>query len=78
VCDLAGIDGVRLHDLRHSYASLAISAGVPPKVVGGLLGHSAIATTNRYAHLYDDDLRTVAGKVSTLIEGGRRDGSEGR
>ena len=43
----AGLDGVRIHDLRHSYASLAISAGVPLTVVGGLLGHAVPATTAR-------------------------------
>jgi integrase len=75
----AGLKGVRIHDLRHSFASLAISAGVPLKVVGGLLGHSAVATTNRYAHLYDDDLRTAADKVSALIEGnGRRSDDQAR
>jgi site-specific recombinase XerD len=63
---------VRIHDLRHSYASLAISVGVPLKVVGDLLGHSAIATTNRYAHLYDDDLKIAVGKVSAVIQGERR------
>jgi integrase len=68
----AGLQGVRIHDLRHSYASLAISVGVPLKVVGALLGHSAIATTNRYAHLYDDDLKIAVGKVSAVIQGERR------
>lgn len=70
VCGLAGLRSVRLHDLRHSYASLAISAGVPLQVVGGLLGHSSQQTTRRYAHLFDDDLRTAAGKVNAMIEGG--------
>lgn len=70
----AVLDGVRVHDLRHTYASLAVSSGVPLKVLGGLLGHSAIATTNRYAHLYEDDLRAAAGAVSARIESKREGG----
>ena len=66
---MAGLDGVRIHDLRHTYASMAISGGVPLKTIGGLLGHSAIATTNRYAHLYDSDLADAVGKVDALIDG---------
>ena len=69
VAKAAGLEGVRIHDLRHTYASLAISSGVPLKVVGGLLGHASITTTNRYLHLYDDDLQAAVGKVSAMIEG---------
>ena len=48
----AGIDtGVRLHDLRHTYASLLVGSGVPLYTVRSLLGHSHISTTERYAHL---------------------------
>jgi len=64
-----GLAGVRVHDCRHTYASLAISAGVPLQVVGGLLGHSAPRTTAKYAHLYDDDLRSAVGRVSALVTG---------
>ena len=47
----AGLDDVRLHDLRHSYASLAAGRGVSLQMIGKLLGHKVAATTLRYAHL---------------------------
>jgi integrase len=54
-------DGVRLHDLRHTCASLAISAGANVKVVQRLLGHkTAVLTLDRYGHLFPDDLDAVA------------------
>jgi integrase len=56
-----GADGVRLHDLRHTCASLAISSGANVKVVQRLLGHkTAILTLDRYGHLFPDDLDAVA------------------
>ena len=56
-----GCDGVRLHDLRHTCASLAISAGANVKVVQRLLGHkTAVLTLDRYGHLLPDDLDAVA------------------
>jgi integrase len=56
-----GCDGVRLHDLRHTCASLAISTGANVKVVQKLLGHkSAVLTLDRYGHLFPDDLDAVA------------------
>jgi integrase len=52
---------VRLHDLRHTRASLAISAGANVKVVQRLLGHkTAVLTLDRYGHLFPDDLDAVA------------------
>lgn len=58
---VGGIDGVRLHDLRHTCASLAISAGANVKVVQKLLGHkTAVLTLDRYGHLFPDDLDAVA------------------
>jgi integrase len=62
-------DGVRIHDLRHSFASLALHAGASLPLIGKLLGHSNVRTTARYSHLLDSDLRAVAGKVNALIEG---------
>jgi len=50
----AGLDDVRLHDLRHSYASLAASKGISLQMIGMLLGHKVPATTARYAHLARD------------------------
>jgi integrase len=56
-----GCEGVRLHDLRHTCASLAISAGANVKVVQRLLGHkTAVLTLDRYGHLFPDDLDAVA------------------
>jgi integrase len=56
----AGIEDVRIHDLRHTSASLMLSAGVPLDVVGRVLGHTQAQTTLRYAHLTDE-----AGKAAT-------------
>ena len=56
-----GCDGVRLHDLRHTCASLAIRSGANVKVVQKLLGHkTAVLTLDRYGHLFPDDLDAVA------------------
>lgn len=57
---LAGLDSVRIHDLRHTYASNAVSSGMPIQMVGRLLGHTQLQTTMRYAHLADDPVRRAA------------------
>ena len=57
---LAGLENVRIHDLRHTYASNAVSAGMPIQMVGRLLGHTQLQTTMRYAHLADDPVRRAA------------------
>ncbi len=57
MCREAGLEGVRLHDLRHTYASSLVSGGVSLHIVGRLLGHTQPQTTARYAHLDDDALR---------------------
>jgi integrase len=56
----AELSDVRIHDLRHTYASNAVSSGMPIQMVGRLLGHSQIQTTMRYAHLADDPVRRAA------------------
>jgi integrase len=63
----AGLDEVRIHDLRHSFASVGASSGTPLFVIGGILGHKATATTDRYAHLQDDPARTAADSISNSI-----------
>lgn len=68
VCNQAGLRDVRLHDLRHTFASLAASSGQSLLIVGSLLGHSTAQTTQRYAHLYDDPLRTAAEAVSLSLK----------
>lgn len=56
----AGLDDVRIHDLRHTYASNAVANGMPIQMVGKLLGHTQIQTTMRYAHLADDPVLRAA------------------
>ena len=63
----AGLEDVRLHDLRHSYASRALALGETLPAIGRLLGHSRVETTARYAHLADDSVRQVAIRVSGSI-----------
>lgn len=64
---LAGLDDVRLHDLRHSYAAVGVSGGHSMPIVGRLLGHTQSATTERYAHLADDPVSRAAGRISDEI-----------
>src|ERR1700722_8730468 len=53
----AKLTGVRIHDLRHTYASHLVSSGLSLSIVGKLLGHTQVSTTQRYAHLADEPLR---------------------
>lgn len=70
LCKAAGIEGVRLHDLRHTYASVLASAGLSLPVIGALLGHTQPGTTARYAHLFDDPLRAATERVGVIVTGG--------
>ena len=63
----AGLEDVRLHDLRHSYASTAVASGDSLYLVGKVLGHQQASTTQRYAHLSDDPLRDVADRTARQI-----------
>ena len=63
----ACIEGVRLHDLRHTHASHAVMNGVPMPVVARLLGHSDVRTTLRYAHLGDREIEEAAERVGQSI-----------
>jgi integrase len=67
ICREAGIVGLRIHDLRHSFAAQLASAGVGLHVVGGLLGHTQPGTTSRYAHLFDDTLRAATERVGAVL-----------
>ncbi|MFM9863444.1 MAG: tyrosine-type recombinase/integrase [Micropepsaceae bacterium] len=63
----ADLDGVRLHDLRHSFASIAAANGASLPMIGKLLGHKSTATTARYAHLLDEQLREIANSVARMV-----------
>ena len=63
----AGIKDVRLHDLRHNYASHAVMNGVPVPVVSRLLGHSSVRMTLRYIHLGDRDIRAAAERIGEAM-----------
>src|SRR5204862_2158177 len=63
----AGLIGVRLHDLRHSFASIGAAGGLSLPIIGALLGHKHPATTARYAHLSADPLRAANDAVGARI-----------
>jgi integrase len=69
VCVAANIRGARVHDLRHTYASVLASAGLSLPIIGALLGHTTATTTHRYAHLFDDPLRAAADRANAIITG---------
>jgi integrase len=62
---------VRIHDLRHSYASHLVSNGVSLHIVGKLLGHTQAATTMRYAHLQDETLRAATNRFGEIFTEGK-------
>lgn len=68
VITAAGIEDCRIHDLRHSYASFAVSSGSTLAEIGGQLGHRSAQTTSRYAHLFDDPVRRSAENAARFIE----------
>jgi integrase len=63
----AVLGDVRLHDLRHTYASFLASSGHSLLTIGKMLGHTQAQTTSRYAHLFDDPLREAAESVATAM-----------
>lgn len=68
VRERAGLDDVRLHDLRHSFASVAVSGGASLPMVGALLGHTQPQTTARYAHLADSPVTELNDSIGDAIE----------
>ena len=64
---VAGLEDVRLHDLRHSHASVAAAQGIPLAVISRVLGHKRSSTTERYAHLCDDPVRASTAAVGESI-----------
>jgi integrase len=67
ICKEARLQSVRIHDLRHTYASHLVSRGVSLPMVGKLLGHTQPQTTARYAHLADNPLREAANLFPTVL-----------
>lgn len=63
----ADLPGVRIHDLRHTYASNAVMSGLSIPLLGKILGHTQIQTTMRYAHIADEPVREAADKVSQQL-----------
>ena len=66
-CEAAELEGVRVHDLRHSFASFAVADGASLFLVGKLLGHASARTAERYAHLSGDPLQDVASAIGKKL-----------
>jgi integrase len=69
ICKAAGITGLRVHDIRHSFASQLVSGGASLPLIGSLLGHSNPTTTHRYSHLFDEPQRAAVERVGAIITG---------
>jgi integrase len=67
VCKAAGLYGVRLHDLRHSFASVGAGASLGLPIIGRLLGHTQPSTTQRYAYLDADPMRRAVETIGSTI-----------
>lgn len=79
LCERAGLEGVTLHVLRHSFAATAAEMGFSELTIAGLLGHTVASITGRYAHVPDNALISAADRVSTRIAAaldGRQDSGE--
>lgn len=74
---MARLEDVRMHDLRHGFASIAVADGSSLYLVGKVLGHSQAATTQRYAHLQLDPVRAVADRTSRKLAGALKGGGMG-
>lgn len=65
--ELSGLEDLRIHDLRHSFAGVAASSGQSLVMIGKLLGHSQVQTTARYAHLAADPVKLANQQISEAI-----------
>ncbi len=72
IARVSDLTGVRIHDLRHSFASLGVGEGLGLPIVGKLLGHRNVHTTARYAHLDIDPLRQASERIAGRIEASMR------
>ena len=63
----AGLEGLHLHDLRHSFASVGAGAGLGLPIIGRLLGHKSLDSTARYAHLDADPVRRASNAIGATI-----------
>jgi integrase len=63
----AGLDDVRMHDLRHTYASVAVMSGIDPFLLKEIMGHRNLQTTLRYAHFADEAVQRAAGSVASRL-----------
>jgi integrase len=70
VAKRAGLAGVRIHDLRHSFASVGVTSNLGLPVLGKLLGHRTVETTQKYAHIANDPLRRAADAIAETIAAG--------
>jgi integrase len=68
LCKAANIEGLRIHDIRHSFASQLVSTGHSLPLIGALLGHNSVSSTARYSHLFDDPQRQAVERVGAVIE----------
>jgi integrase len=66
----AKLDGVRLYDLRHTFASKGVNIGLGLPLIGGLLGHGLPTTTAKYAHLAADPTREAGERIATRLASG--------
>ena len=76
LCKKAGVEDLRIHDLRHSFASAAINSGSTLYEVQALLGHRSSVTTTRYAHLAEDNLRRVSNRIADHVTASTQDDAE--
>jgi integrase len=67
VTETAGVTGARIHDIRHSFASVLASSGSSLALIGRMLGHSSPRTTARYSHFFVDPLREAAERVGSIV-----------
>jgi integrase len=74
VCKHASLSGVRIYDLRHTFAATGAGGGLSLPLIGRLLGHTQHRTTMRYAHLADDPLRDAADRIASAITKAGQDG----